>query len=55
MLAATKVLRANDEANGPVRSREIESVGAILDRTTEATIAEWYRFVQMDSLFSFRW
>jgi len=37
-------------AIGPARNREIESVGAILDRTTEAAIAEWYRLVQMDSL-----
>ena len=36
-------------AIGPVRNREVESVGAILDRTTETTIDEWYRLVQMDS------
>jgi len=35
---------------GPVRNREIESVGAILDRTTDAAIEEWYRLVLMDSV-----
>jgi ActR/RegA family two-component response regulator len=35
-------------AIGPVRSREIESVGAILDRTTEAAIEEWYGLVLTD-------
>jgi ActR/RegA family two-component response regulator len=34
----------------PVRSREIESVGAILDRATEAAIVKWYRLVQTESL-----
>jgi hypothetical protein len=33
-------------AIGPVRNREIESVAAILERTTEATIQEWYRLIQ---------
>jgi ActR/RegA family two-component response regulator len=37
-------------AIGPVRSREIESVDVILDRTTEAAIAEWYSLVQKESL-----
>jgi ActR/RegA family two-component response regulator len=37
-------------AIGPVRSREFESVGAILDRTTEAAIAEWYGLVEKESL-----
>ena len=37
-------------AIGPVRNREIESVGEILNRTTEAAIAEWYKLVEMDSL-----
>jgi CheY-like chemotaxis protein len=37
-------------AIGPVHNREIESLGEILDRTTEAAIAEWYRLVQMDTL-----
>jgi ActR/RegA family two-component response regulator len=37
-------------AIGPVRSREIESVGAILDRTTEAAIEEWYGLVLTDSV-----
>jgi ActR/RegA family two-component response regulator len=37
-------------AVGPVRNREIESVGAILDRTTEEAIDEWYGLVLMDSL-----
>jgi hypothetical protein len=36
-------------AIGPTRNREIESVGAILDRTTEAAIEEWYGRVPMDS------
>jgi ActR/RegA family two-component response regulator len=35
-------------AIGPVRSREIESVGAILDRTTEAAIARWYSLVEKE-------
>lgn len=35
-------------AMGPVRNREVESVGAILDRTTETTIDGWYRLVEMD-------
>jgi ActR/RegA family two-component response regulator len=35
-------------AVGPVRSRKIESVGAILDRTTEAAIEEWYGLVLTD-------
>lgn len=35
-------------AVGPVRSREIESVGAILDRTAEAAIEEWYGLVLTD-------
>jgi ActR/RegA family two-component response regulator len=35
---------------GPVRNREIESVGAILDRTTDAAIGEWYDLVLMDSV-----
>jgi ActR/RegA family two-component response regulator len=34
----------------PVCSRQIESVGAILDRTTEAAIAGWYSLVQKESL-----
>jgi hypothetical protein len=51
MIAATKELAANDDdATGPVRSRQIESVGAILDRTTEAAIADWYSLVQKESL-----
>jgi hypothetical protein len=33
----------------PVRNRDVESVGAILDRTTETTIDGWYRLVEMDS------
>jgi ActR/RegA family two-component response regulator len=37
-------------AVGPVRSRETESVGVILDRSTAAAIAEWYRLVQIESL-----
>ena len=37
-------------ATGPVRSREIVSVPAILDRTTEATIAEWYERAEMNKL-----
>jgi DNA-binding response OmpR family regulator len=36
-------------AIGPARNREVESVGAILDRTTETTIAEWFRLVELDS------
>jgi ActR/RegA family two-component response regulator len=37
-------------AIGPVCSRQIESVAAILGRTTEAAIAEWYSLVQKESL-----
>jgi ActR/RegA family two-component response regulator len=33
---------------GTVRNREIESVSAILDRTTDAAIEEWYQLVLMD-------
>jgi DNA-binding response OmpR family regulator len=36
-------------AIGPARNREVESVGAILERTTETTIAEWFRLVELDS------
>jgi ActR/RegA family two-component response regulator len=35
---------------GRVRNREIESVSAILDRTTEAAIEEWYGLVLLDSV-----
>jgi hypothetical protein len=35
---------------GPDRNRELESVSAILDRTTEAAIEEWYGLVLMDSV-----
>jgi CheY-like chemotaxis protein len=35
-------------ANGPLRRREIEDVAAILERTTESTISEWFVRVQMD-------
>jgi ActR/RegA family two-component response regulator len=37
-------------AIGPTRNRGIESVGAILDRTTDTAIESWYALVQMDSL-----
>jgi DNA-binding response OmpR family regulator len=37
-------------ASGPARSREIECVGEILDRTTEVAIAEWYSRVEKESL-----
>jgi CheY-like chemotaxis protein len=37
-------------AMGPVRNREIESVAAILDRTSYAAIQEWYKLVQTDEL-----
>jgi CheY-like chemotaxis protein len=37
-------------AVGPVRHRKIESVAAILERTTEATIQEWYRLIQTAEL-----
>jgi len=33
-------------AIGPVRNREVESVAAILKRTTEVAIQEWYRLIQ---------
>jgi CheY-like chemotaxis protein len=35
-------------ADGPLRAREIEDVAAILDRTTQIAIAEWYERVQAD-------
>ena len=37
-------------AVGPVRHRVIESVAAILNRTTQASIQEWYRLAQMNKL-----
>jgi CheY-like chemotaxis protein len=37
-------------AIGPVRNREIVSVSTIVDRTTEATIAEWYERVGTSKL-----
>jgi CheY-like chemotaxis protein len=37
-------------AIGPVRSREIESVASILERTTPAAIQEWYTRVQTDEM-----
>jgi len=41
-------------ATGPVRNREIVSVATILDRTTEATIAEWYERAEMNKLLMVR-
>jgi DNA-binding response OmpR family regulator len=35
-------------AVGPVRHRVIESVAAILDRSTQASIQEWYRLIQTE-------
>ncbi len=37
-------------AVGPVRNREIASVGEILDRSVEPAIAEWYERVERNSL-----
>jgi CheY-like chemotaxis protein len=37
-------------AIGPVRNRKIESVAAILERTTEDIIQEWYRLIQTAEL-----
>lgn len=37
-------------AVGPVRNREIVSVGEILDRSTEPAIAEWYQRVEKNRL-----
>jgi len=37
-------------AMGPVRNREIETVAAILNRTSHAAIQEWYELVQTDEL-----
>jgi hypothetical protein len=37
-------------AIGPVRNREVETVAAILDRTSYAAIQEWYKLVQTDEL-----
>lgn len=36
-------------ASGPLRTREIETVAAILERTTESTIQEWFERIQTDS------
>ncbi len=37
-------------AIGPVRNREIESVAAILERTSHAAIQEWYKLIQANDL-----
>jgi CheY-like chemotaxis protein len=37
-------------AIGPVRNHQVESVAAILERTTDATIQEWYRLIQTADL-----
>jgi CheY-like chemotaxis protein len=37
-------------AIGPVRNHQVESVAAILERTTDATIQEWYRLIQTAEL-----
>lgn len=37
-------------AIGPVRNRQIETVAAILERTTEAAIQEWYRLIRTERL-----
>jgi len=37
-------------AIGPVRNREVETVAAILDRTSYLAIQEWYKLVQTDEL-----
>jgi CheY-like chemotaxis protein len=37
-------------AVGPVRNREVLSVGEILDRSTEPAIAEWYQCVEKNRL-----
>jgi DNA-binding NtrC family response regulator len=37
-------------AIGPVRNREVETVAAILDRTSYTAIQEWYKLVQTDEL-----
>src|SRR5271154_3259903 len=35
-------------ASGPLRTREIETVAEILERTTDSTIQEWYERIQTD-------
>jgi CheY-like chemotaxis protein len=49
LMALTNVIQQRI-AIGPARTRVVESVGAILARTTESIIAEWYRLVLSDSL-----
>jgi CheY-like chemotaxis protein len=39
-------------AIGPSRARVIESVAAILDRTTQDTIRKWYDLTQLDALIT---
>jgi CheY-like chemotaxis protein len=36
-------------ASGPLRTREIETVAEILERTTDSTIQEWYERIQTDA------
>jgi CheY-like chemotaxis protein len=37
-------------ATGPVRDRQIESLAAILERTTASTIQEWYKLILKEKL-----
>jgi CheY-like chemotaxis protein len=40
----------NRMAMGPVRNRQIESVAAVLERTTESAIQEWYKLILRERL-----
>jgi CheY-like chemotaxis protein len=47
LLSLVQIIRQR-VASGPQRKREIENVAAILERTTEAAIQEWYNRVEAE-------
>jgi CheY-like chemotaxis protein len=47
LLSLVQIIRQR-VANGPQRQREIETVAAILERTTEAAVQEWYSRVEAE-------
>jgi len=49
LLSLVQIIRQR-VASGPQRQREIETVAAILERTTEAAIQEWYSRVEAEPL-----
>ena len=51
-MEVTSLVRVIKErlAMGPVRVRQIESLEAILERTTESTIQDWYKLVLKEKL-----